>query len=545
MSDTTKLILAIVVVVVVVAVIISLFMNARKRRELEHRRFEAGELRARIDEHAPHLQQTADRASVTGAIAADARTEAERTAAEAERKAAEARQLEEQAQEKAAEARRLEEHAQKHAAEAAEAQSSLVELERNADLIDPDVRTDAEGYRLDESGQRLPGQDPEGAAHAAPVVATGAAAAAASAPFLRDDDEPDLADAENPFATNASHEEAETADASTDSAWDDSTVGTETVDHTPHESRDDVSNDDTTTRDETARDETARDQTARDETARDETARDETARDESTARATSETDWEGSSATGAAAAAGTGAAVGWAARSDDEDDRTDAAPSDDTAPSGTDAAPSDDTAPSGTDADQGPVEPEYDDHGLLVRDDTEETVSVPALEDRADYVSEQGTPDDDPGDHRGQPWATTSGTPAPEPETDPQTGAEEGQATEGALGSRMDPSTETEIDGGADHADDSDVSDDSVHDEPQQSGPRVSTFEEVVDGGFGIGSAAPLEGGVQPLGHEVKASRDGNTFLLPGDEGYDDAQPDVWFYNEESARRAGFRKQGE
>jgi hypothetical protein len=315
-------------------------------------------------------------------------------------------------------------------------------------------------------------------------VATGAAAAAASAPFLRDDDEPDLADAENPFATNASHEDAETSDASTDSAWDDSAVGTETVDHTPHESRDDVSNDDTTTR--------------------------------------------------------------------DEDDRTDASPSDDTA-SGSDAAASDDVASSGTDADQGPVEPKYDDHGLLVRDDTEETVSVPALEDRDDYVSEQGTPDDDPGDHRGQPWATTSGTPAPEAETDAETGAEEGQATEGALGSRMDPSTETEIDGAHDSdesqgsddsdSDDSDASDDSddsdesddaddfVDEEPQQSGPRVSTFEEVVDGGFGIGSAAPLEGGVQPLGHDVKASRDGSTFLLPGDEGYDDAQPDVWFYN--------------
>ena len=50
---------------------------------------------------------------------------------------------------------------------------------------------------------------------------------------------------------------------------------------------------------------------------------------------------------------------------------------------------------------------------------------------------------------------------------------------------------------------------------------------------------------MQPLGHDVKASRDGSTFLNPGDEGYDDAEPDVWFYNEESARRAGFRKPGE
>ena len=177
---------------------------------------------------------------------------------------------------------------------------------------------------------------------------------------------------------------------------------------------------------------------------------------------------------------------------------------------------------------------------------------MPALEDRDDYVTGTGTPDDDPGDHRGQPWATTSGTPAPEPATDPETGAEEGQATEGALGSRMDPTTETSIDGDADEHVDGEPdpatpaeSDEAEVTEPQQSGPGVSTFEEVVDGGYGIGSAAPLEGGVQPLGHDVKASRDGSTFLVPGDEGYDDAQPDVWFYNEESARRAGFHRSGE
>ena len=171
MSDTTKLILAVVVVVVVVAVIIGLFLNARKRRELEHRRFEAGELRARIEEHAPRLQET------RGPGVGDRRDrgrrtrEADRTAAEAERKAAEARELEEQAQQKAAEARRLEEHAEKHAEEAAQAQSSLVELEREADRVDPDVRTDDEGYRLDESGQRLPDREPEAAAPAGAVAA--------------------------------------------------------------------------------------------------------------------------------------------------------------------------------------------------------------------------------------------------------------------------------------------------------------------------------------------------------------------------------------
>ena len=83
------------------------------------------------------------------------------------------------------------------------------------------MRTDAEGYRIDESGQRLPDQEPSGAAAA--VAASSGGAAAASAPFLRDDDEPDLADAENPFATA----EANAADTSTDSAWDDARRGYE------------------------------------------------------------------------------------------------------------------------------------------------------------------------------------------------------------------------------------------------------------------------------------------------------------------------------
>jgi hypothetical protein len=312
---------------------------------------------------------------------------------------------------------------------------------------------------------------------------------AASAPFLRDDDEPDLADAENPFAPAAREQEGP--------------MGTETVDddRTPDESRDDVSTDDATTPD------------------------DGTSMTPDTA--TSESSWEGSSATGAAAAAGTGAAAGWAARSDDDDDSADATP------------PTNASGPGeGTDEQRnsGVTEPDsHDDTSEQTTAATEETVSVPALEDRGDYLSDQGTPADDPGDHRGQPWATTTGTPPPAAETDPETGAEEGQATEGALGSRMDPTTETEIDPGQEER----------QEQPQRGGPRVSSFEEVVDGGFGIGSAAPLSDGVQPLGHDVKASRDGATFLLPGDEGYDDAQPDVWFYNEESARRAGFRRQGE
>jgi flagellar biosynthesis/type III secretory pathway M-ring protein FliF/YscJ len=80
MSDTTKLVLAIVVAVIVVAVIISLVLSARKRRETEHRRFEAGELRAKVEQQAPVLRENDDRASVTGEIAASARSEADAAA---------------------------------------------------------------------------------------------------------------------------------------------------------------------------------------------------------------------------------------------------------------------------------------------------------------------------------------------------------------------------------------------------------------------------------------------------------------------------------
>jgi hypothetical protein len=73
----------------------------------------------------------------------------------------------------------------------------------------------------------------------------------------------------------------------------------------------------------------------------------------------------------------------------------------------------------------------------------------------------------------------------------------------------------------------------------------VSEYEEVVDGGYGMGSAAPIGDGAQPLGHAVKGVRDGNQFLSPGDEGYEDAEPDVWFYDEDAARRSGFTRRGE
>ena len=78
----------------------------------------------------------------------------------------------------------------------------------------------------------------------------------------------------------------------------------------------------------------------------------------------------------------------------------------------------------------------------------------------------------------------------------------------------------------------------------QAVGRRVSEFDELRDGGFGVGSAAPLEDGAQPLDHAVQGYRDTMTFRSPGDAGYDSAEPDVWFYDEAAAERNGFRRSG-
>ncbi len=73
-------------------------------------------------------------------------------------------------------------------------------------------------------------------------------------------------------------------------------------------------------------------------------------------------------------------------------------------------------------------------------------------------------------------------------------------------------------------------------------GRSVSDFDEIRDGGFGVGSAAPLEDGRQPMGHPVAAYRDTMSFRTPGDPGYDETEPDVWFYDEAAAERSGFHR---
>lgn len=76
---------------------------------------------------------------------------------------------------------------------------------------------------------------------------------------------------------------------------------------------------------------------------------------------------------------------------------------------------------------------------------------------------------------------------------------------------------------------------------PNRADEAESALDQVRDGGYGVGSAAPIDGGVTPLGHPVKAWHDTATHVLPGQEGYDGAEPDVWFTDAQTAQAAGFR----
>ncbi len=64
----------------------------------------------------------------------------------------------------------------------------------------------------------------------------------------------------------------------------------------------------------------------------------------------------------------------------------------------------------------------------------------------------------------------------------------------------------------------------------------------VRDGGYGVGSAAPLDDGAQPLGHPVKGSRASMTYDEPGGPAYATFPVDVWFTDAEAAERSGFRR---
>lgn len=79
---------------------------------------------------------------------------------------------------------------------------------------------------------------------------------------------------------------------------------------------------------------------------------------------------------------------------------------------------------------------------------------------------------------------------------------------------------------------------------PEEASPSASDaqsgLDEIRDGGYGVGSAAPLDDGRVPLGHPVKAWHDTQTYVTPDHWAYGDAQPHVWFTDADAAERAGF-----
>lgn len=74
-----------------------------------------------------------------------------------------------------------------------------------------------------------------------------------------------------------------------------------------------------------------------------------------------------------------------------------------------------------------------------------------------------------------------------------------------------------------------------------QDARRTSSLDEIRDGGYGVGSAATIDDGAVPLGHPVKAWQDTKTFVSPGQQKYDEAEPHLWFADAYAAQRAGFR----
>ena len=196
---------------------------------------------------------------------------------------------------------------------------------------------------------------------------------------------------------------------------------------------------------------------------------------------------------------------------------------------------------------------------------TPEQVSVPALEEADDVLAGGGTPDDDPGDHRGQPWSTDLAADAGT-RTASRTGAAHMSEPVAARsqqpfgrdepldvepvpepsGSEAPPLDEPRADEEPEAAEAPVATEEpTAADQGPTRERRISEYDEVHDGGYGVGSAAPLGDGAQPLGHAVKGYRESNTFVAPGDQGYDEVEPDVWFFNEEAARRAGFNRAGE
>jgi len=491
MSDAGKTVLWIVVAIAVVAVIIWLFVSAGRRRAAEARRFEASEQRGRatvppVEPRASQRREGRRGTPVaTPAVPAAQTGPVQQEAAQRESAQREAEQRE--AEERAAEQR-----------EAAQREAEQREAEqREAAQREAEERAAETRRRAQEAERRRLVESPGAGATAVATSGIGAAAVGAAAFTQEDDDEDDLADAENPFAATRA-----------------TAVGTGSAETHPEER--------STTVTENPASETA----------------------DTTPTGSTVFDPESSDNTGATGAADT-----------------------------TETVEGPEDAGTGGPTSQESVTPP------VATIDEPKKVEVPALADRDDVIGEGGTPAGDPGDHRGQPWATTPGQHGPGDSDEP---ADEGLDVDMAPHSHASddvdetaeavspgndtprreeaepapdaaaaafPDEDTAQGHDATNAEHATTGEDTTSGESdaggQQAGTRrTSSFDEVVDGGFGLGSAAPIGDGAQPLGHAVKARRDGRTFVAPGDAGYDEVEPDVWFYNEDAARRAGFDRQG-
>ena len=220
------------------------------------------------------------------------------------------------------------------------------------------------------------------------------------------------------------------------------------------------------------------------------------------------------------------------------DDQTVSEPSDDHAPAeaGAAVAETDDTDRSAADRAEEPVEERFDptptrdwaaDEGELLEEN----------HDRGERLEAERT---ELAHQEGDATVADDSTAA-----DDSTVAHDATVADDAGGATASDDVATHAAASRDTASDEPASEGSSSDEPaaeERAGRRISDFHELRDGGFGVGSAAPLDDGAQPLDHPVQGYRDTMTYRVPGDAGYDSAEPHVWFYDEGAAERSGFRR---
>ena len=75
---------------------------------------------------------------------------------------------------------------------------------------------------------------------------------------------------------------------------------------------------------------------------------------------------------------------------------------------------------------------------------------------------------------------------------------------------------------------------------PQEAFATEVATTETTDGGYGAGSAAPLEDGSAPEGFTVKGNKDSMKYHTTESRWYDQTVAEVWFTTAEAAEAAGF-----